>query len=232
VLHQKVSFIIIITFLIFIVSSFYQWTTGYAGTIAVNILREMQHYGCPPNPICYGGALTACARCGMWDQVEFLLNEMISLGLPLQESILISVINVCRMSAISNSPMYNTNITTSLPLASSYITSAVPSLPSSSSSSSSSSQNLKDWTRAVWLVDKWAPLTANLTESLFTMVTLSYYYYQFIIITITTILRLWIAVKLRTSTKRYHQKTNNDTYILIKTNNYYRSYHCIVRCLH
>jgi len=143
----------------------------------------MQHYGCPPNPICYGGALTACARCGMWDQVEFLLNEMISLGLPLQESILISVINVCRMSAISNSPMYNTNITTSLPLASSYITSAVPSLPSSSSSSSS--QNLKDWTRAVWLVDKWAPLTANLTESLFTMVTIIvllltiYYYYYY-----------------------------------------------------
>jgi len=198
VLHQKVSFVK--TFLIFIVSSFYQCTTGYAGTIAVNILREMQHYGCPPNPICYGGALTACARCGMWDQVEFLLNEMISLGLPLQESILISVINVCRMSAISNSPMSNANITTSLPLPSSHITSAVPSLPSSSSTSS---QHLKDWTRAVWLVDKWAPLTANLTESLFTMVTLSYYCNRFIIITIiTTILRLWIAVKLRTSTKR------------------------------
>ena len=114
---------------------------GYAGTIAVNILREMQHYGCPPNPICYGGALTACARCGMWDQVESLLNEMISLGLPLQESILISVINVCRMSTINN--VSNINML--------------------------SSENSRDWTRAVWLVDKWAPLTVNLTESLFTM---------------------------------------------------------------
>ena len=126
----------------------------------MNILREMQHYGSPPNPICYGGALTACARCGMWDQVELLLNEMIFLGLPLQESILISVINVCRMSAISNLPVYNSNSSTS---PHSHIKSTIL-LPLSSS------QNSKDWTRAVWLVEKWAPFTTNLTESLFTMV--------------------------------------------------------------
>lgn len=117
----------------------------------------MQHYGCPPNPICYGGALTACARCGMWDQVESLLNEMISLGLPLQESILISVVNVCRISSVSTNSSY-TNSSSS-----SHISSPMA-LPSTQN------QNLKDWTRAVWLVDKWAPLTVNLTESLFTMV--------------------------------------------------------------
>jgi pentatricopeptide repeat protein len=151
----------------------------------------MQHYGCPPNPICYGGALTACARCGMWDQVESLLNEMISLGLPLQESILISVVNVCRMSAISNS--YSLNASYMNSSSSSNISPPIV-LPLTSN------QNLKDWTRAVWLVDKWAPLTVNLTESLFTMVSIQ----SFIFTLLSILYRLWNVVKTRINMKRFH----------------------------
>ena len=56
--------------------------------------------GLPPNQLCYGSALIACARSNMWREVYMLLHEMESRGLPLQESVLISVINVCRISQI------------------------------------------------------------------------------------------------------------------------------------
>ena len=69
---------------------------GLAGDMAVNVLREMLDLGFPPNLLCYGSALTACAKVGMWNEVETLLAEMEQYGLPLQESIIISVINSCR----------------------------------------------------------------------------------------------------------------------------------------
>ena len=69
---------------------------GLAGDMAVNVLREMLDLGFPPNLLCYGSALTACAKVAMWNEVETLLAEMERYGLPLQESIIISVINSCR----------------------------------------------------------------------------------------------------------------------------------------
>ena len=69
---------------------------GLAGDMAVNVLREMLDLGFPPNLLCYGSALTACAKVGMWNEVETLLAEMEQYGMPLQESVIISVINSCR----------------------------------------------------------------------------------------------------------------------------------------
>lgn len=69
---------------------------GAAGEVAVNILREMQNNGVEGNSITYASTLVACARTGLWDDVDKLLNEMILLNIPITESILISVINVCR----------------------------------------------------------------------------------------------------------------------------------------
>ena len=37
---------------------------GLAADVALNVLNEMSLRDYPPNMICYGGALTACARCG------------------------------------------------------------------------------------------------------------------------------------------------------------------------
>lgn len=76
---------------------------GLAGNLAYNVLREMLRSGCQPNELCYGSTLTACARSDMWEQVELLLDEMPSVGLGLSESVLMSVINVCRVGTMSGS---------------------------------------------------------------------------------------------------------------------------------
>lgn len=134
---------------------------GYAGNIAFNMLREMLHSGCSPNELCYGSALTACARCDMWMEVELLLNEMPELNVPLSESVLLSVINVCRISSqrqntktsikkISNKQ----NITTGTIRVKESIFNDMQSWP---------------WQRSIWLVNNWAPRCSNITESIFTM---------------------------------------------------------------
>lgn len=71
---------------------------GWAGDVAVNILREMESNGVAPNALCYACALTACAKCKEWNLVETLFNEMYHLHIPIQESIVISVVNCCRSS--------------------------------------------------------------------------------------------------------------------------------------
>jgi pentatricopeptide repeat protein len=68
---------------------------GLAADLAINILREMRNLGFPPNVLCYGSALTACAKVGLWEELENLLDELVEAGLA-QESVLISVINACR----------------------------------------------------------------------------------------------------------------------------------------
>lgn len=134
---------------------------GLAGNIAFNMLREMLHSGCTPNELCYGSALTACARCDMWKEVELLLNEMPELNVPLSESVLLSVINVCRISSqrqntktsikrISNQQ----NVTTGTIRVKESIFSDTNSWP---------------WQRSIWLVDNWALQCSNVTESVFTM---------------------------------------------------------------
>ena len=134
---------------------------GLAGNIAFNMLREMLHSGCTPNELCYGSALTACARCDMWKEVELLLNEMPELNVPLSESVLLSVINVCRISSqrqntktsikrISNQQ----NVTTGTIRVKESIFSDTNSWP---------------WQRSIWLVENWALQCSNVTESVFTM---------------------------------------------------------------
>lgn len=113
---------------------------GRAGDIAINLIREMTINGISPNHLCYGGALTACARSKMWDEVELLLEEMVAHELPVQQSILCGVINTCRASSTS--------------------------FRKSKSFSEAADDS---WSKALWLVEKWAHSVPDLTESLFTM---------------------------------------------------------------
>ena len=67
-----------------------------AGSVALNILREMQSMGVPMNMITYASTLVACARSSLWTEVHKLFAEMAAFNIPIQESVLISVIVVCR----------------------------------------------------------------------------------------------------------------------------------------
>jgi pentatricopeptide repeat protein len=71
---------------------------GFAGDVAVTILREMQTSGFSPNILCYACAITACTKCKQWDIVEGLFNELYALNMVLPESVIISAINLCRYS--------------------------------------------------------------------------------------------------------------------------------------
>lgn len=69
---------------------------GLAADVALNMLNEMTLNDFPPNMICYGSALTACARCRMWPEVDVLFTQMVKSHMMLNQSVLSSVINVCR----------------------------------------------------------------------------------------------------------------------------------------
>ncbi len=71
-------------------------SNGAAGSVALNILREMQSMDVTVNMITYASALVACARSSLWTEVHKLFTEMELLNIPIHESVLISVINVCR----------------------------------------------------------------------------------------------------------------------------------------
>ena len=131
---------------------------GMQGIVAANMLREMSHYGFAPNQICYGSALTACARCGMWEEVQRLLQEMEELGLPLQESVLISVINVCRISIILQRDMAVGEFLMA-PMAPIEVKGELD----------EDAAVTGQWNRALWLVNNWASKVENLSESVFTM---------------------------------------------------------------
>lgn len=73
---------------------------SFAGEVALSVVREMQSSGFPPNPLCFCGALFACARSGMWTEVEYLVNQMGKFRIPLEESVLISIISSCKFSHI------------------------------------------------------------------------------------------------------------------------------------
>ena len=105
---------------------------GSAGAVAVNLLREMQMNGYSSNMFAYASTLVACARSGMWNEVDSLLSEMIRFYESIPESVLISVINICRDKDRN---------------------------PSS----------LPNWSRALWLIEKWARKVTDATDSLYTM---------------------------------------------------------------
>ena len=75
--------------------------------------------------------------------VEKLFYEMDELGLPIQESIIISVINCCRSSVRPPKHIY------------------------ASDDSSDNSRN--EWAKALWIVNRWAGRVEDLTESLYTI---------------------------------------------------------------
>lgn len=101
----------------------------------------------------------------MWHEVEILLEEMEAFGIPLQESVVISVLNVCRGQG--GTPK---------------------TLDSNSSSSSSSSSNILksdslslggndmrtkvtscQWAKTMWLIENFGLKATNVTESMYTM---------------------------------------------------------------
>jgi pentatricopeptide repeat protein len=116
---------------------------GYAGDIAVSILREMSNAGVPPNPLCYACAITACARCKNWGMVEKLFDEMEALDIPIQESIVISVINCCRSSVRPPKHIMNGD--------------------------DMGDYTKNEWAKAIWIVNRLAGKTDKLTESLYTI---------------------------------------------------------------
>ena len=109
---------------------------GNAGSVAVNVLREMQQNGFKSNIFAYASALVACARSGMWVEVDNLLSEMKRIGMPVQESVMISVVNVCRER--------------------------IPAL-------SKERSQPPNWSKALWLIERWASRVTGATDSLYTM---------------------------------------------------------------
>ena len=172
---------------------------GLAGDVAVNVLREMLDLQFPPNLLCYGSALTACAKVGMWKEVETLLTEMEQHGLPLQESVIISVINSCRglpAGAEKDRPdvFSSYSPSSSSPSSSSFSVPAVGAAAASIDMSddeyafpASSMANVNtiamtaeadelrakasvcQWPRAQWIIEKYGLKVANVTESMYTM---------------------------------------------------------------
>ena len=103
----------------------------------------MSATGIPPNQLCYACAITACARCKNWAMVEKLFYEMDELNLPIQESIIISVINCCRSSVRPPKHIYVAD------------------------DFDEGSRN--EWAKALWIVNRWAHKVEDLTESLYTI---------------------------------------------------------------
>ena len=97
----------------------------------------------------------------MWHEVETLLDEMEAFGLPLQESVIISVLNVCRGQFASartldlssygdNNAGNGGSVTTG-------------------SSDMRSKVTTCQWAGALWLIENYGLRAANVTESMYTM---------------------------------------------------------------
>lgn len=53
------------------------------------------------NQLCYGGALTACARSGHWREVDTLLGEIVTSGAQIQETIFVAVLLALKSQDLS-----------------------------------------------------------------------------------------------------------------------------------
>ena len=104
----------------------------------------------------------------MWAEVNSLLREMGEHGLPLQESILISVINVCRISARRNSRDSHSH-SNSNSNSNSFSGNSNSSFAHYSYPYPQEYQHTGDWAHAVALVNEWANKTENVSESVYTM---------------------------------------------------------------
>jgi hypothetical protein len=101
----------------------------------------------------------------MWHEVEILLDEMEAFGIPLQESVVISVLNVCRGQSGSQKILDSNS-----------------SMSSSSSSDTLKSESLSlggndmrtkvttcQWAKTMWLIQNFGLKATNVTESMYTM---------------------------------------------------------------
>lgn len=127
----------------------------------------------------------------MWHEVEILLDEMEAFGIPLQESVVISVLNVCRgQSAAIKSNMESSSGSGSgsgaefdLSMRGSESIGITSSSPTSSSSQTSFSAQSStyivndmrskvttcQWARTLWLIENYGLRATNVTESMYTM---------------------------------------------------------------
>ena len=96
----------------------------------------------------------------MWHEVEILLDEMEAFGIPLQESVVISVLNVCRGSALSKG---------SVELSSGTDDDLPKGFESVPSNDMRSKVTTCQWARALWLIENYGLKATNVTESMYTM---------------------------------------------------------------
>jgi hypothetical protein len=110
----------------------------------------------------------------MWYEVEILLKEMEVFGIPLQESIVISVLNVCRGQY---SPMDKNQFSRNLE-ATTIIPEIYDNLPRKMDNSVALHSTVSDirskittcqWARTLWLIENYGLKATNVTESMYTM---------------------------------------------------------------
>ena len=96
----------------------------------------------------------------MWHEVEILLEEMEAFGIPLQESVVISVLNVCRGSQKNQDSNSN-------------LSSSSDTVKSDSLSLGGNDMRTKvttcQWAKTMWLIENFGLKATNVTESMYTM---------------------------------------------------------------
>lgn len=96
----------------------------------------------------------------MWHEVEILLEEMEAFGIPLQESVVISVLNVCRGSQKNQD-------------SNSSLSSSSDTVKSDSLSLGGNDMRTKvttcQWAKTMWLIENFGLKATNVTESMYTM---------------------------------------------------------------
>jgi hypothetical protein len=101
----------------------------------------------------------------MWHEVEVLLEEMQAFGIPLQESVMISVLNVCRTLLPlpkTSDPLTSLNTYES---SDDHSDDPAPSGMNDMRSKVTSCQ----WARTLWLIQNYGLKATNVTESMYTM---------------------------------------------------------------
>ena len=109
----------------------------------------------------------ACSFCqvGMWYEVEILLEEMQAFGIPLQESVMISVLNVCRtLLPLPKTSDPSTSFNTYETNDDSSDESVLPGMNDMRSKVTSC-----QWARTLWLIQNYGLKATNVTESMYTM---------------------------------------------------------------
>lgn len=103
----------------------------------------------------------------MWHEVEILLEEMQAFGIPLQESVMISILNVCRtllpiQKTSDSSTTFNTYaINDDSNISDDSVLLAMNDMRSKVTSC--------QWSKTLWLIQNYGLKATNVTESMYTM---------------------------------------------------------------